>query len=142
MKTKDVPQDDANMMQGKWKDPIYTLDKDGNYTTSYSLGWDTKNAVMQHAWDEINDKVEAVRRKVIAGELSPIAFYIEKTIMDVGLVAKYAGLRRWTVKKHLKPKHFNKLSDELLEKYAKIFNLSSDELTDLERIKVERDNGN
>lgn len=136
MKTKDVPQDDANMMQGKWKDPIYTLDKDGNYTTSYSLGWDTKNAVMQHAWDEINEKVEVVRQKVINGKLSPIAFYIEKNIMDVGLVAKYAGLWKWTVKKHLKPKHFNKLSDEMLENYAKIFNLTKEELTDIDLLKT------
>jgi len=137
MKTKDVPQDDANMMQGKWKDPIYTLDENGNYTTSYSLGWETKNAVMQHAWDEINDKVEAVRKEVIAGKVSPIAYYIEKHIMDIGLLANYVGLWKWTVKKHLKPKHFNKLSDERLEKYAAVFQLSTAELKDIEHIKKE-----
>jgi len=135
MKAKDVPQDDANMMQGKWKDPIYTLDKDGNYTTSYSLGWDTKNAVMLHAWEEIKDKVEVVKQKVIAGELSPIAYYIEKNIMDVGLLAKYVGKWKWTVKKHLKPKYFNKLSNEMLEKYASEFKLTIEQLKDIERIK-------
>ena len=139
MKTKDVPQDDADMMQGKWKDPIYTLDKDGNYTTSYSLGWDTKNAVMQHAWDEINDKIEAVRQKVIAGKLSPIAYYVEKNIMDVGLLAKYVGKWKWTVKRHLKPKYFNKLSDEMLEKYAHEFKLTKEELIDIDRIIAEGD---
>ena len=137
MKAKEVPQDDANMMQGKWKDPIYTLDENGNYVTSYSLGWETKNAVMQHAWDEINDRVEAVRQKVIAGELSPIAYYLEKNIMDVGLLAKYVGKWKWTVKKHLKPKYFNKLPDEMLEKYAKEFKLTKEELVDIERIKKE-----
>lgn len=137
MKAKDVPQDDANMMQGKWKDPIYTLDKNGNYVTSYSLGWETKNAVMQHAWDEIHDRVEAVRQKVLSGELSPLAYYLEKNIMDVGLLAKYVGRWKWTVKKHLKPKHFNKLSDEMLEKYAREFKLTKEELTNIERIKKE-----
>ncbi len=135
MKAKDVPQDDANMMQGKWKDPIYTLDKDGNYTTSYSLGWDTKNAVMLHAWEEINDRVEIVRQKVVAGELSPLAYYLEKNIMDVGLLAKYVGKWKWTVKRHLKPGCFKKLSDEMLEKYAREFKLTKEELKDIDRIK-------
>ncbi len=135
MKAKDVPQDDANMMQGKWKDPIYTLDKDGNYTTSYSLGWDSKNAVMLHAWEEIKDKVEEVKQKVLAGELSPLAYYLERNIMDVGLLAKYVGKWKWTVKKHLKPKYFNKLPDEMLKKYAREFKLTVAEFTDIERIR-------
>lgn len=141
MKSNEVPQDDANMMRGKWKDPIYTVDKDGKYTTSYSMGWEVKNEVMQQAWDNIHEKLEKVRQKVIAGELSPIAFYMEKNIMDVGLLAKYIGVWKWTAKKHLKPKYFNKLSGELLEKYADIFNISVEELQDIEKIKNEGKRG-
>ena len=121
MKSKEVPQDDANMMRGKWKDPIYTIDEEGNYTTSYSLGWDIKNEVMQQAWDNINKKVEEIRIQVIDGKLSPIAYYMEKNIMDIGLLSKYMGIWRWTAKKHLKPKHFNKLSAQLISQYADIF---------------------
>ena len=137
MKSKEVPQDDANMMQGKWKDPIYTVNEDGEYTTSYSMGWDVKNTVMQQAWDNINEKVEEIRKRVLEGELSPIAYYMEKQIMDVGLLSKYMGLWKWKVKKHLKQKNFEKLSEELLYKYADIFDISSDELKDIERIKKE-----
>ncbi len=136
MKTKEVPQDDANMMRGKWKDPIYTLDEDGNYTTSYSLGWEVKNTVMQQAWDNINEKVEATRQKVISGKLSPVAYYMEKNIMDVALLAKYMGLWRWTVKKHLKPKHFNKLPQETIEQYADIFNITADQLKNIDALKT------
>lgn len=136
MKTKDVPQDDANMMQGLFREPVYSLDENGEYTTVKSVGWDPKNAVMQHAWDEINEKVEAVRQQVIDGKLSPIAFYIEKNIMDVGLLAKYVGLWKWTVKRHLNPKIFNKLSDDKLQKYADIFQLSVADLKNIERIKA------
>jgi hypothetical protein len=135
MKTKDVPQDDANMMRGKWKDPIYTVDEKGNYTTSYSLGWDVKNTVMQQAWDNINEKVEAIRQRVLKGELSPVAYYMEKNIMDVRLLAKYMGLWKWTVKRHLKQKHFKKLPEDTLAKYADIFNLSVDQLKDINLIK-------
>jgi hypothetical protein len=38
------------------------------------------------------------------------------------------NLWKWTVKKHLKPKGFNKLSDEILEKYAKVFDITKEEL--------------
>jgi hypothetical protein len=137
MKAKEVPQDDANMLQGKFKEPVYSLDENGNYTTVPSVGWDPKNAVMQQAWDNINEKVEEVRQKVLAGELSPIAYYMEKKIMDVSLLAKYAGLWKWTVKKHLKQKNFVKLKEDLLKKYADIFDLSVDELKDVKKIETE-----
>ena len=136
MKSKEVPQDDANMMRGKWKDPIYTIDEEGNYTTSYSLGWNVKNEVMQQAWDNINKKVEEIRIQVINGKLSPIAYYMEKNIMDIGLLSKYMGIWRWTAKKHLKPKHFSKLSAQLISQYADIFNISPEQLTDIEALKT------
>ncbi len=135
MKTKDVPQDDANMMQGKFREPVYSLDKDGNYTTVRSVGWDPKNAVMQEAWDNVNEKIEQTKKDVLAGKLSPIAYYIEKNIMDVGLVAQYMGMWKWTVKKHLKPRNFAKLNDDILQKYAKVFNISKEELVDIELLK-------
>jgi hypothetical protein len=135
MKKKEVPQDDANMMQGKFREPVYSLDEDGNYTTVKSVGWDPKNAVMQQAWDHINEKVEETKQKVIEGQLSPIAYYMEKNIMDVALLSKYIGLWKWTVKKHLKPKHFNKLSENLIAQYADIFNITPVQLKDINALK-------
>jgi len=137
MKTKEVPQDDANMMRGKFREPIYSIDENGNYTTVPSVGWDPKNAVMQQAWDNINEKVNEVREKVINGELSPLAYYMEKHIMDTSLLANYIGFRKWKVKRHLKPKYFNRLSDEIVEKYAEIFDLSAEELKNIDKIKSE-----
>jgi hypothetical protein len=135
MKDKDVPQDDANMLQGKFKEPVYSLDKDGNYTTVPSVGWAPKNAVMQEAWDNVNEKIEQIRQEVIAGKLSPIAYYIEKNIMDVSLLASYMRMWKWTVKKHLKPKNFAKLSNDVLEQYAKVFSISKEELINIEILK-------
>ncbi len=134
MKAKEVPQDDANMLQGKFKEPVYSVDENGKYTTVPSVGWAPKNAIMQQAWDNINEKIEETRQRVLSGELSPIAYYMEKEIMDAGLLSKYIGLWKWTVKKHLKQKHFIKLSDDLLKKYADIFSLSAEELKDIDRL--------
>ena len=137
MKAKEVPQDDADMMRGIFREPVYSVDEKGNYTTVKSVGWDPKNEVMQQAWDNINEKIEAVRQKVLTGKLSPIAFYMEKQIMDTGLLAKYMELWRWKVKRHLKPKYFNRLSDDILQRYAEIFDLTSAELKNIDKIKSE-----
>ncbi len=137
MKAKEVPQDDADMMRGIFKEPVYSVDEDGNYTTVRSVGWDPKNAVMQQAWDNINEKVEVIRQRVLEGELSPVAFYMEQQIMDVGLLSKYMGLWKWKVKKHLKQKHFEKLPEDIIRKYPDIFDLTPAELKDIELIKNE-----
>ena len=138
MKAKDVPQDDANMLQGKLREPIYSLDENGNYTTVQSVGWNPKNEVMKEAWDQVNEKVEHARNKVLSGEMSPLGYYIEKNIMDIGLVAKYMGIWRWTVKRHLKPNIFARLKEETLEKYARVFNITKEQLIDTNLIKTEK----
>jgi len=138
LKTKDVPQDDANMLQGKLREPIYSLDENGNYTTVQSVGWNPKNEVMKEAWDQVNEKVENARNKVLSGEMSPLGYYIEKNIMDIGLVAKYMGIWRWTVKRHLKPNIFARLKEETLEKYAQVFNITKEQLIDTNLIKTEK----
>lgn len=137
MKDKEVPQDDANMLQGKFKEPVYSLDESGNYTTVKSVGWAPKNAVMQQAWDNINEKVEQTRQKVINGELSPLAYFMEKNMMDTKLLAQYMGFWNWTVKKHLKPKNFNKLNDEIISKYAEVLDVTPEELKEFKLTKKE-----
>jgi hypothetical protein len=135
MKTKEVPQDDAGMMQGKYREPMYSLDKDGNYTTVRSVGWEPKNEVFLEALAAINEKIEDTRQKVLSGELSPIAYFTELNKMDAGLLAKYMGFWKWTVKRHFKPKNFNKLSDKVLERYAGVFEISKEKLTDIEGLR-------
>lgn len=133
MKTKDVPQDDANMLQGKFREPVYSLDENGNYTTVKSVGWDPKNEVMKEAWDSVNEKIENARQKVLDGKLSPIGYYIEKNIMDVSLVASYMGIWSWRVRRHLKPRRFNKLNEDMLKKYADVFNITVEQLLDISK---------
>ena len=129
------------MMRGKWKDPIYTVNEQGEYTTSYSLGWDVKNTVMQQSWDNINEKVESVRQRVLSGELSPIAYYMEKNIMDVGLLARYIGIWKFKAKRHLKQKHFKKLNRDMLAKYADAFDITPEQLVDIDWLRNEEKQG-
>jgi len=123
-----VPQDDENFFQGKTRDLCYATDETGKYTTVLSSGWEPKNIVFRQAWNEINKSIEITHQKVIAGDLSPIAFYMEKNLMDIKLLSEYMEISKRHVKKHLLPSEFGKLNNETLEKYAEIFNISIEEL--------------
>ena len=132
MKNTEVPQDDADMLQGKFREPCYALDDDGKYTTVKSVGWDPKNVVMQDAWDVVNERVADTKKRVEDGELSPIAYYMEKQLMDLTVLAGYTGFFKWTIKRHLKMKGFLKLSDKKLQKYADTFDLDIRTLKNLD----------
>lgn len=134
MKKEEVPQDDANMLEGKFKEPCYAVDEEGKYTTVKSVGWEAKNIVMQQAWDAVHERVEEVRAQVEAGELSPIAYYLEKQLMDLAVLSGYTGFFRWTVKRHMKMKNFDKLSEQKLQRYADAFDISIDILKNKELI--------
>lgn len=128
MKKQEVPQDDANMLEGKFTEPCYAVDEDGKYTKVGSVGWEPKNVIMQQAWDAVHERVEEIRERVEANDLSPIAYYMEKQLMDLSVLAGYTGFFRWTVKRHLKMKNFIKLNDKKLEKYADAFDISIETL--------------
>lgn len=127
MKKKEVPQDEG-LNEGLFEDVCYALDDDGKYVAVTSTGWQPKTDALMQAWDVINEKVEDVRQQVLSGELSPIAYYMEKNLMDLRLLADYTGLPKWKVRKHLKPQRFIKLDDQILGKYADTFGVSVETL--------------
>lgn len=129
MNINEVPQDSLNYKdRDQLKKLVYAVDNDGKYTGVNSVGWEAENAATQLAWNNAEQNLADAEAKVKAGELSPIAYFMEKSRMDLALLAKYAGKWQWQVKKHLKPEGFNKLSAAMLAKYAQIFNVSVDEL--------------
>ncbi len=72
--------------------------------------------------------MDAAREKVLRNEASPILFFMEKNIMDIGILASYTGFFKWQVKRHLKPAVFQHLSNKKLSKYAMVFNVTIEEL--------------
>jgi len=80
----------------------------------------------------VHEKVEQVRQDVLAGKVSPIAYFMEKNIMDIRLLADYVDLSKRKVRKHLKPEQFNRLDDNILQRYADIFEISLSELKNFE----------
>ncbi len=127
MKKEDVPQDLSSL--GKiTKEVCYATDHSGKYVTELSRGWDIKITALDTAWEDIEDRIKIAGEKVSNGHASPILYFMERGLMDTGIVAAYTGFRKWQVKRHLKPAVFKKLSDKKLQRYTEIFNVSIEEL--------------
>lgn len=127
MKKEEIPQDDGALNK-LTKEVVYAVDSSGNYSTELSTGWDVKIKALDVAWDDIEQRIENAKQKVLNNEASPILYFIELRLMDIGIVASYTGFWKWTIKQHLKPSVFKKLSEKKLQQYAEAFNVSLDEL--------------
>lgn len=127
MKKEEIPQDDGALNK-LTREVVYAVDKDGHYTTELSTGWEVKSTALDVAWDDIAQRIENARQKVLKDEASPILYFIELRLMDIGIVSAYTGFWKWTIKQHLKPSVFKKLSDKKLQQYADAFNVSVEEL--------------
>jgi hypothetical protein len=135
MKKEEVPQDDENMLQGKFKKLMYATDGSEHYTEIGSVGWEAENVVLAQAWEEISEKVEDARNKVLSGEASILLYHMEKNLMDPSILSGYVGVMPFMVKLHLKPFFFQKLSKKTLEKYAYTFRMPLEEMMNTEKLK-------
>lgn len=122
MKKDEVPQDGDNLHHGTFKQLFYAVDASGEYTAPVSsVGWEPENVALGQAWEEVERRVAETRIKVQQGELSPVAYYMERTLLDLPLLAQKAGKFQWQVKRHMKPAVFKTLSTGMMARYATIF---------------------
>lgn len=128
MKKEEVPQDQSNLSKSSIKELIYATDENGNYTTALSSGWEPKTIALSNSIDEINERIAFAKQQVANGEVSPIVYFMELNKMDIGILASYVGMWKWSVKRHFKPSVFNSLNDKKLQKYADAFAISITEL--------------
>jgi len=132
MKKNEIPQDKSNLESANFRELCYAVDEDGKYTTGHSTGWDPKKIALDNAIADINERVADAKERVLNNKTSPIEYYMELHKMDLPILASYVGLWKWRVKRHFKPRVFNKLSDKVLKKYADIFEVSVEQLKDIE----------
>ncbi len=137
MKESEVPQDRG--FSDGIREISYAVDESGSYAMVQSMGWDAKTIANEQAWEVIEEKVAEQLRSIKSGKRSPLAYYMTKNLMDVGLLASYAGVSRWRVRWHLTPGGFRRLSLEWLKRYADIFEITVEQLKNpLESISKEQ----
>jgi hypothetical protein len=127
MKKENVPQDMSSL--GKiTKEVCYATDSSGNYVTELSSGWDVKINALDVAWKDVEERIAKAKQQVLNGEASPLLFFMEYRLMDIGILSDYTGFWKWRIKRHLKPNVFKNLSDKKLQKYAEAFNIKAEDL--------------
>lgn len=130
MNINEVPQDPKNFKGAeKMKKLMYATDKDGKYTGVTSSGWEAENEATRQAWEDADETLAQTEAQVRQGSLSPIAYYMQKNLMELSLLAKYVGKWQWQVKRHMRPSVFRKMDAALLQKYAEVFNITTEELS-------------
>jgi hypothetical protein len=127
MKKEDIPQDESGL-KNFTKEVVYAVDNSGNYTAELSKGWEVKSTALNVAWTDIEQRIADAKQQVLNNEASPILYFLELRLMDMGIVSAYTGFWKWTIKQHLKPAVFKKLSENKLKKYAEAFNITVEEL--------------
>ncbi len=130
MKKEEVPQDPSSLGRIT-REVCYVTDNSGKYVTELSKGWDVKITALDAAWQEVEGRIIAAREKVERGEASPLLFFMEKGLMNIGIVAGYTGFWKWQVKRHLQPAVFKKLSTKKLQRYAEVFGVCVEDLKNM-----------
>lgn len=107
---------------------FYSFDPTNHYSKKVDYQYEGNQRIIKQSWDVARERVEEAIVKIKAGELSPIAFYMEKNLMELPMLSDYADLPKRKVRKHLTPSGFNKLDEKMLAMYARIFSITIDEL--------------
>jgi hypothetical protein len=128
MKVNEVPQDDVFDYSAGIKKGNYALDDKGKYVMVPSKGWVVDEMINRMAYDEYKAKEEETRKAVLAGQKSPLAYYMELRQMTPEILGKTAGIAAFRVKRHLRPEIFARLKPSLLEAYAKALAITTEEL--------------
>ena len=107
----------------------YAVNSKGEYELTPDYVWQPVNVVNHQAWLEIEKKIVSSRDKVAAGRVSCLHYYMTANQMDIGLLARYTGQPRWKVCLHLVPSIFKRLPARTLKKYAELYKISPEDLT-------------
>jgi len=129
MEISEVPQDMPDYQgRNNVRRLVYATDRQGRYTGVTSVGWDPEHIALKQAWEEVAGTLAETAEQVRQGRLSPLAWFMRKHLMDVPLLARYAGKWQWQVRRHLRPAVFRRLSPQTLQRYADVFQVTAAEL--------------
>jgi hypothetical protein len=123
MKQDEVPQD-AVPYYGSARRAVYATDGDGRYATVASSGWTAEEIVNADAVGEFEALAQQALSRARSGAASPLEYHMYARRMDLPTLAQTTGYFRFTVKRHLQPQRFARLSQKRLAAYADALGIS------------------
>jgi hypothetical protein len=125
---KDEVTDEHTLIYTYNRELFYHFDQETGFTQKVDYQNPDNQVIIKQSWDAAAQRLEEVKQLVIIGKASPIAYYMEKILMEVPMLAAYMEMPKWRVRRHMKSSVFKKLTPEILAKYAAIFEIPVDEL--------------
>lgn len=128
MRHIDIPQENNSTLNGQKKVMYGTNEKGEFQRVNYGSSVEefaTITAVEEYLVLE-KESLEEIKK----GLASPIQYFMYKNRMDLATLSGVVEMFSFRVKRHLKMKHFKKLNDKILNKYASAFNIKPEELKD------------
>lgn len=129
MKETELPQEKGALQD--FTELCYVTDDEGNYTTLSSSGWEVKSIALEASLSRLQEQIDEAKADVLAGRKSSIVYYMLLNRMDWAVLADAMHRWQWVIKRHAKPSVFKKLSTKTLQKYAEVFGITVEELTQM-----------
>jgi hypothetical protein len=127
MRDRDVPQEGNATLDGRRK-AVYAVAEDGKLRLVPSSGWEVEEIVTRQAVEDLERRAEAARARVLAGETSPLEYHMYRARMDVTLLSQTTGLWGWRVRRHFRPRVFERLPQRLRLRYAEALGIALEAL--------------
>ena len=128
MKKEDVPQELRYYKDHIVRDFVYAVDENGRYNQVVSDGWSVKDDAVNAIWEDLREQCKEIRQQVLDGKVSPLAYHIKKSLLDISMLSSYSEIPKCKIRKHFKPDNFMKLDENTLQKYADAMNITVEEL--------------
>jgi hypothetical protein len=124
----EINDPDENLLYKNNRELFYSFDPEHHYSRRVDYQYQGNQLIIKQSWDVAQERVDQVKEKIRHGEVSPLAYFMEKNLMEIPMLSDYSGFPKRKVKKHLTPSGFSKLDRAALEKYAYAFNVKVEEL--------------
>ncbi|MBC8314593.1 MAG: hypothetical protein ISR57_02685 [Bacteroidales bacterium] len=109
---------------------IYVEKENGTYGPIQTGSYITKNYIDDYFLKRKNLEA-SLQEQVKRDEISPVKFFMVFEDLTLSELSARTKIPTRKVRKHLLPVHFNKISDDLLNRYAIVFNISVDQLINI-----------
>jgi len=130
MDVNEVPQE-GNRTLGIHRKALYAKDADGRMVIVPSRGSEVDETVTMQAVDRMNAQAEEAKARVLAGQTSPLEYWMYARRMDVPLLSQVSGIWQWRIRRHFHPQRFEQLSPRVLETYADALGLTAAQIQTL-----------
>ena len=130
MDVDEVPQE-GNRTMGGHRRAMYARDKDGRMVIVPSRGGEVDEIVTLQALARIDELAAAARARVLAGQTSPLEYWMYARRLDLSQLSQVTGFWQWRIRRHFHPQRFARLSTAILQRYADVMGIGVEQLRQL-----------